>query len=135
MNMIEIKNIEIYEYCLLNTVTGDKEFLEKPISKGFKGSYFRDKNTFFAIYPTMSGPHIFYKDVNYGIDKKLTIILKVDGINRNFKIIEYDMDINYIESKYMGIDSWSEEADVDVFYMIAQNYKEDNFYNKFTLKK
>ena len=133
-DIIEIKNIEIYEYCLLNTATGKKEFLNKPISKGFKGSYFKDNDTFFAIYPTLGGPRIFYKEKNYALNKELTIIFEVNGINRKFKISEYEIEISYIESQYMGLDSWSEEVDVDLFYMIAHNYKDENFYNKFTLK-
>lgn len=131
--IIEVKNVEINEYCLLNTVTGEKRFLKKSTTSGFEGSYFKENNTFFAIYPTKDGPYIFYKNKNYPISPGLTIVLEVRGKNRTFKIIEYNIEIHYIESKFMGFDVWSEEIDIDLFYMITQSYKDNSFYTKFTL--
>lgn len=134
MDIIEIQNIEIYEFCLLNTVTGEMIFHKSPLSKGFKGSYFKDQNTFFAVYPTRNGPYIFYRNRNYPIYKELTMILEVDGAHRKFTVAEYGIEISYQQSKYLGFDVWSEEMDIDLFYMITQSYKNDMFYSRYTLK-
>lgn len=59
-NQVEVKNIEIWEYCLIDLFTGNKKFYKKSKIKGFTGLYFRDKNTFFAIYPTLKGPMMYF---------------------------------------------------------------------------
>lgn len=134
MDIIEIQNIEIYEFCLLNTVTGEMIFHKNPLSKGFKGSYFKDQNTFFAVYPTENGPYIFYKNRIYPIYKELTMILEIDEVHRNFTVAEYGIEISYQQSKYLGFDVWSEEMDIDLFYIITHSYKNDMFYSRYTLK-
>jgi hypothetical protein len=132
--IVEVKNVEIYEYCLLNRKTGKKEFLDHSTEKGFKGSYFKDENNFFAIYPTNSGPMIYFDKREYPVSKKLNMSLQKNGKNRKFNILDYKIEINYIESIYLNWDVWSEEEDVDLFYMIEQNYKKDSFYERFILK-
>lgn len=88
---------------------------------------------FAALYPTKYGPKIYFKGNEFDIQKDLTITLRKKGKERKFKINEYDIDIDYFESPYIGVDIWSDEIDVDLFYLITQSYKSDDFYTKNTL--
>jgi hypothetical protein len=126
--------VEINEYCMLNITKNNKEFYEKPRQKGFTGLYFKDDSIFFGLYPTKSGPMIYFEKKEYPISKKLNITLQKNNKDRKFKIVDYEIEIDYIESIYLNWDTWSEEEDVDLFYMIEHNYKLDSFYERFTLK-
>ena len=132
--IVELANVEIYEYCMLNLETYETTFSKQSVQEGFTGLYFRDKNNFLGIYPTKNGPTIFFEGKEYPVNAGLDISLKKDGKNRKFVIKDYSIEIDYIESPYIGFDSWSDEIDVDLFFMIEQSYKEDSFYEKFTLK-
>ena len=132
-NVLELFHIEIYERCLLNIKTGEKKF-----DKGkwqvpyFQGLYFRDEDTFFALYPTENGPMMYYEGREYPLKKDLHIRLtKMDKL-RKFCIDEYHICIQYHTSPYIGFDVWSEEEDVDLFYQIEQSYKNDDYYKKYT---
>ncbi len=130
---VEVTNLETGAYCMLNILTGDKIFYktEKKIPY-FTGLYFKDECTFFGIYPTERGPIMYYEGAEYPLNKKLHINLKKMGAWREFSIGEYNIHIRYRTSKYIGFDVWSEEEDVDLFYQIEQNYKNDDYYKKFT---
>jgi len=132
LEIIELKNYEIYEFCALNRKTGEKNFYKKAKLYGFTGLYFKDNDNFLAIFPTSNGPISYYKGKEYPINKDLTIVVQKEGKNRKFEIKEYNITINYIEPKYIGFDEWSSEIDIDLFYMISQQYKEDEFYKQFT---
>ena len=132
--IVELVNVEIYEFCALNIETGEREFIEKKASC-FSGLYFRSENIFFALYPTCKGPVIFYQGKEYALSKNLHISLIKEGKIRRFYIEEYNICIVYPTSKYLGFDVWSEEEDVDLFYKIEQSYKKDEFYRKFTVQK
>lgn len=133
-SIIELSNVEIHEYCLLNLDTGDLTFTKTSRTPGFTGLYFKDDNNFFAIYPSKNGPMIYFKGKEYGINKDLSISLFKQGKSRKFKISDYDIEIDYMESPYIGFDSWSDEIDVDLFFMIEQRYKDESFYERYTLK-
>lgn len=131
--VIELSNIEIYEHCMLNKRTGEREY-----SKGkkqipyFTGLYFKEENTFFALYPTENGPVMYYEGKEYPLKKDLHIcLIKTEKI-REFRIKEYNICIKYRTSSYIGFDVWSDEEDVDLFYQIEQSYKNDEYYKKFT---
>lgn len=133
--VIELSNLEIYEICILNVKTGEKEFNKgKKQIPCYTGSYFRDEKTFFALYPTEKGPIMYYEGIEYPLKKDLHIRLKKEGKSREFCIEEYNICINYFASPYIGMDVWSEEKYVDLFYQIEQSYKKDEYYEKFTKK-
>lgn len=133
-NVVELSNIEIHEHCMLNLKTGEKEYNRgKKKIPYFTGVYFRDENTFFALYPTKSGPIIYYEGDKYPLKKELQIDLIKTENNRIFSIKEYNISIKYKPSLYVGFDVWSEE-DVDLFYQIEHSYKNEDFYKKFTSK-
>ena len=133
-NMIVLSNIEIAEYCNLDLETGKMEFLKatQALPK-FMGTYFRDENTFFALYRTEAGPMIYYKGESLPLRKKLHITLKKKDPWRTFQIKEYNICIQYRKSRYIGLDVWSTEMDVDLFYQIKKSYKKDEYYESFTL--
>jgi hypothetical protein len=119
---------------MLDKSNGTKEFYTSHRINSFTGLYFSDENTFFALYPSPSGPQIYFNNMEYSINKNLSIELHKNGKNRLFSIKDFGIEINYLESQYMGFDVWSEEADVDLFYMLLQNYKTDEFYEGYTSK-
>ena len=131
--IINISNIEVYEFCKLNILTGERIFYNN-YSKfdKFDGFYFKNEEEFFAIYASDNGPNLYYNFRVYPLNKKLHITLKKMGDWREFSIGEYNIHIRYRTSKYIGFDVWSEEEDVDLFYQIEQNYKNDDYYKKFT---
>lgn len=133
-NMVELTNKEICEYCMLNRKTGEIVFYKNKKIEGFTGYFYRDNSCFFGIYPTLVGPTIYYEGREYLVNPNLEIFLIKKGENRIFGIKDYGIIIEYIESQYIGIDSWSNEIDIDLFYMIEQNYKIKSFYEKFTVK-
>ena len=134
--ILELTNLEIpAECCTLDIKTGTQTFYRgnKKIP-GFTGLYFRNDSHFFAIYPTQTGPIVFFKGKEYEINKDLSVSLFKDGKNRTFIIPDYNIRIDYTESPYIGFDEWSDEIDVDLFFMIEQSYKEQSFYDRYTLE-
>lgn len=130
---VELANVEISEYCMLDLATDEMSFSNEINQSGFTGLYFKDTITFFAVFPTDLGPKIYYKGKQYPIKKDLSISLIKNGKKRKFSIMNYGIEIDYRESPYIGFDVWSDEIDVDLFYMIEQSYKCDSFYEKYTL--
>lgn len=132
-NIIELSNIEIYEYCTLNIKTGEKEYYKaKKKIPYFTGFYYKHDDIFFALYPTVNGPIMYYEGKEYPLKKDLHIsLLKMERL-RVFSIKEYNICIKYSTSPYIGFDVWSEEIDIDLFYQIKQLYKNDDYYKKFT---
>ena len=134
-SILELLSLEKFICCKLNLKTGEKVFV-KGIKKqeGFTGLYFKDEKTFFAIYPTIDGPIMYYKGKTYPLIPDLHIRLKKygKGKKRVFKIKEYNICIKYKTSPYIGFDVWSQEEDVDLFYQIAINYQNEDYYKKFT---
>lgn len=134
--VIDLKNYVIFEFCSLNRKTGETYFYKgKKKVPGFTGVYFKNDNTFFAMYPSKDGLLIFYEKKEYKISKDLSIKLIRQGDNRKFIIEEYGIKIDYKKSSYVGFDSWSDEMDVDLFYMIEHNYLESSFYEQYTCKR
>ena len=133
---IELAHYGASGYCILDTETNKIVFTQNPFYKGvFTGLYFKDDTTFFArLYPTENGPIAYYKAKEYEINPNLTIFLIKNGKNRKFCIQEYNIEINYEESPFIGMDAWSEEIDVDLFFMIATTYKNQDFYETYTTK-
>lgn len=134
-NLVELSNIEIFEHCILDKKSGKKKFHKKEKkSVGFTGVYFRDAETFFAIYPTLDGPIMYFEGAEYRLTPNLHIKLEEDASNeeRVFRIVEYDICIKYKTSPYIGFDVWSQEEDVDLFYQIKMNYQRQEYYKKFT---
>ena len=133
-NEIELANYGRAGYCILNTETNGISFEEFPVYKGvFTGLFFKDDETFFAIYPTKEGPKIYFEGEKYLISKDLTIQVYKEGKNRQFIIKDYGIEISYRESPFIGTgDMFSEEIDVDLFYMIKQSYKTPEFYEQYT---
>ncbi len=133
INILELSNYEVYEFCKLNLKTGERDYYKNKILKGvYTGLYFEDSITFFALFPTPTGPKIFYNNNTYEINCDLTIEIKKQGKKRRFRIKDYDIEIRYVESKYIDFDIWSTEIDVDLFYYIEQSYRTTEFYEQFT---
>lgn len=131
---VELLNVEIYEHCMLNKETGERSFQKgKKRFPYFTGLYFRDENTFFAIYPTLKGPMMYFDSKEYVLHPNLHISFERNGKKRKFFIEEYNICIQYYESKYLDFDVWSTEMDVDLFYQIYASYKKESYYEKFTL--
>ena len=134
--MVELANYGVMEFCILDIETGKVYHLEKPQYSHFTGWYFSDGNTFFGVYPDgrkkRNIPIVFtawYRGKEYPIHKGLTIEWEKDGKDRIFKIQDYGIEIHYQESPFIGIGEWlSDEDDVDLFCMIAQRYRDDEFY-------
>lgn len=134
--IIRISNIETYEFCKLNLVTGQKKFyFDYSEFEEFDGFYFKDGKNFFAIFASDKGPKLYFKGKEYQLKKDLYISLNKMGNLREFCIKEYNIRIKYRTSPYIGFDVWSKEEDVDLFYQIAENYKNDKYYEKFTKNK
>lgn len=132
-NCIELTNLERGGYCILYKETGEKKYCSEKKLPFFTGLYFEDGNTFFSIYPTKQGPIIYYKRKEYQLNKNLHISLEEQDKTRVFFISEYDIKIKYAKSPYIGMDVWSNEEDVDLFYQITKYYKSDEYYKKFTI--
>ena len=52
---------------------------------------------------------------------------------RHFSIKEYGIEIDYPTSEYIDWDPFSIEEDVDIFVLIANNYRKTEFYEQYTL--
>lgn len=130
---VNLSNLEIFEFCRLNLQSGYKEFFNQYENMGeFSGFYYRDIKTFFALISTVYGPKMYYDGNFYELLPNLHIhIDSCDGINI-FYVDEYGIKIPYYESKYEGIDVWSNRLDIDLFFQIEQSYKRRDYYKKFT---
>lgn len=133
IRILELKNMERNEYCELDLEGSRITFKDDKKIPGYTGLYFRDSNHFFALYPTKSGPNIYYRGTEYAIHKDLTITLDKTDSLRRFKILEYNIEVEYLESPYIGMDVWSDEMDVDLFCFITQAYQTDDFYRRNTI--
>lgn len=104
-NVVELLNIEHFNCCKLNIVTGEKEFCKGSEKvDGFTGLYFMDNENFFAIYPTKNGPMMYYEGQEYPLNKDLNIhLVKMENC-REFLIQEYNIKIKYRVSEYIGFD-------------------------------
>lgn len=132
-NVIELINVEKAICCKLDLITGEKYYCkDSEKTPGFTGVYYEDEVNFFAIYPTEKGPLMYYEGNEYPLSKNLHIKLMKQGDFRIFSIEEFNIKIKYRTSKYIDFDVWSEEKDVDLFFQIAQSYKSEEYYNKFT---
>lgn len=133
-DFIELSNIEIHEHCMLNIRTGGKEYYKgKKRIPYFTGLYFRDKDTFFALFPSREGPVMYYEGKRFPLTPVLHIFLEKGGEWREFTIEEYGIWIRYRTSEYIDFDVWSTEKDVDLFYQIYTSYKDEDYYKKFTI--
>lgn len=130
---VNLSSLEIFEFCRLNIESGNKEFFNQYKKMGeLGGVYYRDANTFFALISTIYGPKMYYEDNLYALTPDLHIhVDNCNGLNI-FYIDEYRIEIAYRESKYEGIDVWSNREDVDLFYQIEQSYKKTDYYRKFS---
>jgi hypothetical protein len=134
-NIVELTNLEIKEYCMLNRATGEIYFYEQKKIKGYTGLYFKDNKNFLGLYPTENGVRIYFKSKEYEINPELNITLIKDGKHRRFCIHDYGIEINYIESPYIDFDAWSDEIDVDLLFRIQQSYRNKEFYDRNTTLK
>ena len=133
--ILELLNLEVpAECCTLDTSTGKTTFYKGEIKvPGFTGFYFRNDTSFLGIYPTNEGPKIYLNNKQFDVNPGLDISLVINGRNRKFIIKDYNIEVDYLESPYIGMDCWSDEIDVDLFFMIEQSYKSQSFYDKFTV--
>lgn len=133
--LIELTNLGgKHEYCILDKVSGEKSFSDTKKITGFTGLYFKNDNHFFGVYPTVNGPIIYYEGKEYEVNPSLDIQLSKNGKFGKFEIIDYSIEIDYLESDRIGWDVWSDEIDVDLFFMLEQRYKKQEFYDQYTLK-
>ena len=103
--------------------------------EGFTGLYYRDDNSFFGIYPTENGPAIYFEGKEYEVNPELDIQYIRNGKDRKFRIINYGIEIDYPELCRLGWDifMWLDEDEVDLFCMIEQSYRKQEFYDQYTL--
>ena len=133
MKKIELANIECTEYCLLDLKTGRTKFYkDQPTSEEFTGLYYKNEDLFFALFPTSEGPMIYYDKKCYPITRELNIQLTEGENCGEFIIPEYQIDIKYRYSRYLGFDDWSRKEDIDIFYILFSKYKNDSFYVQYT---
>lgn len=130
---VELMNIEKYEFCILDLTSGSVKKILQKSSDEFTGLYYARDNCFFALFPTINGPQIFYNNNLHLITPDLNIEYIDLGNKGIFKIKNYDIEIRYNYFKYVGIDSWSKKQDVDLFYKIFTDYKTESFYNVYSL--
>ena len=126
---IELKRYAWSDCCEFDTDTGKAEFYRGRKIDTFTGFYHKDQNNFFVVYPTMGGPVMFYEDKEYKLHDKLNIILDIDGDNREFHIIDYDIHIKY---KTPSADEWLTSDESDLFYRIQTEYTDAKFYDGWT---
>lgn len=98
------------------------------------GHFFFNDIDFVALYSRNNKVKLFYQK-EFDIHKGLTIKLVKNDYNHSTFIIEdYNVEIHYEKSKFIGLDCWSQEDDVDLFYIITESYKKDIFYEEFNKK-
>lgn len=128
-----LSNIDRFEFCKLNTEDGSFViYNERKDLDSLKGFYHIDNEEFIALYGTDNGPFFYYKNKAYKLFPELTVTLTRNGDTNIFSIEEYSICIEYQDSKFLGFDVWSERKDVDLLYLIQQDYKSPDFYKKFT---
>jgi hypothetical protein len=127
-NYIWLSNVEIFEYCILDRLTGKTEFFKDKQPEELNGLFFKDEKTFFAAYWHENVPTIFYENREYVLKKSLDIKLSKKENSRVFEILDYGIEIVYEKSPYIGFDVWSNEIDVDLFYKISESYQTDELY-------
>jgi hypothetical protein len=127
-NRILLSNVEIFEYCLLDRLTGKPEFFKDRPPGELNGLFFKNEKTFFALYWHENVPTIFYENREYILKKSLDINLLKKENSRAFEILDYGIEITYEKSPYVGFDAWSSEIDVDLFSKIAKSYQTDELY-------
>ena len=145
--IIELINVErMVEVCVLNLHDGNTTFYRgDKKTPGFTGLYYCEETNHdgfavpnngtkvVALYPTVNGPRFYYEGKEYIIHPNLNIQLRKTGKKRKFKIKDYSIKFEYTEYPYFDWDEWSREIDVDLFYMIEQRYKKQEFYDQYTL--
>ncbi len=129
---IELSNFEVYGFCILDILTGDKSFSSKAVGNNLAGFFFLENKEFFALYSTKEGPTIYYQNKQYPITPELHIHVNRMGDWREVDIQEYGIHIRYKTSPYIGFDVWSTEEDVDLFCYLENKYKNVEFYQRFT---
>lgn len=72
--MIELSNTEIYEHCLLNIKTAEKQIINVS-APYFTATYYKNENVFLAIYFSKNGPIMYYEGQEYSLKKNLDIYL------------------------------------------------------------
>ena len=131
--------VDFFGYCNLDIDLKRIEKYPKGVRPGgdykCKGVYYEDGNIFLAMYETLSGPMIYFAGKEYPLMPQLTISVEKMGDNRHFSIKEYGIEIDYPTSKFIDMDVWSTEEDVDLFVNIANNYQSKAFYEKYTSKE
>ena len=144
MKYIELASYSVYEHCKFDRSQNPTEYYRSRLISGeHTGLYYRgdaprflrsphDDKTFFALYPSPDGPMIFFEGKNYRLHKDLDIQVHKDGKKRRFEIQDYGISINYPEADDIRFDIWSDEIDLDLFYKIEQQYKDDDFYKRYT---
>jgi len=131
--------VDIFEYCELDVPLKKVRMYPKDWKPEgecvFEGLYYPFEDGIFAIFVTKNGPMMYYNESEYVLTPDLSISVKKMGDNRHFSIKEYGIEIDYPTSKYIDMDVWSTEEDVDLFVNIANNYQSKEFYEKYTSKE
>ena len=144
--ILELTNIEKpTEKCLLNLENGNTSFYRGDKRKpDFSGKYYSEicpddfaipysGSKIIALYPTHNGPRLYYEGIEYLIHPNLNIQLIKKDKKRRFQIKDYGIKFDYTEYPYFDWDEWSGEIDRDLFFMIEQRYKKQEFYDQYTL--
>jgi len=131
--MIELANLELNNYCMLNEDTGEVCFYREKQIEGYTGVCFKYQNIFLGMYPSDGGVAIYYEKKKYPLTSDLTISLTKNGKHRTFRIEEYGIEINYTASPFIDTEFWlTEEIDLDLLFIISERYKEQAFYDQYS---
>lgn len=103
------------------------------LHESVNGCYYRNTELFFALYKSDDGPQMYYDGKVYSLHQNLTIGVEKQEKMRHFSIKEYGIEIDYPTSEYIDWDPFSIEEDVDIFVLIANNYRKTEFYEQYTL--
>lgn len=132
-----LSRVEKYELCELNN--NQYKIIDPNIryrmQKSTDGHYYRNDDVFFALYRTSEGPYIMFDGQSRRLLPNLTINVDKQDKKRHFSIKEYGIEIDYPTSMYIDWDAFSTEEDVDLFVLIANNYKNPEFYEVYTVKE
>jgi len=126
--ILYLSNVEIFEYCEFDRSIKKIVSMKKERPDKIDGLFFRQGEIFVALYWYNARPVLFFEGKEYMLNKNLNIQLEKDDHKRVFKIIDYEMEVHYKESKYINMDDWSNEIDIDLFCKIIESYKTDEFY-------
>lgn len=132
--IIELADAISCHYSDFNPQTGELKKNKEKIQKHFTGVYNEFEDTFVALYPTESGPILYYNNNEYLIKPDLEIEYKNDNNGKKiFEIKEYGLTIrNYAVKKY-DRNIWNGPYIVSILYKIAARYKTREFYERYTL--